>query len=99
MNHSGSLGYALLIMLIYLWPQKAVHWKPAGARVAGHPRQDWTSQFQSYTKYRHPDGRFRDSLLPAVPKEKQRALCTRFSLIPFKFLRPIRAAHRHAGGP
>ena len=34
------------------WVPRALHWKPAGARVAGHPRHDWTLKFTL-------DGRFR----------------------------------------
>ena len=46
-----TLGFCIASLPTERWVQRALHWKPAGARVAGHPRHNWTSKFQSCTKH------------------------------------------------
>ena len=42
------------LRIVYLpaerWVQTVLRWKAAGARVTGHPRHDWTCEFQSHTR-------------------------------------------------
>ena len=50
-----KLGFYIANLLPERWVPRALHWKPAGARLAGHPRHDWTLKFQSYTRHRQTD--------------------------------------------
>ena len=50
-----KFGLYIANLLPGRWVPRALHWKPAGARVAGHPRNDWKLKFQSYTRHRQTD--------------------------------------------
>ena len=50
-----KLGFYIANLPPESWARRALHWKPAGAPVAGHPRHDWISKFQSCTRHRHTD--------------------------------------------
>ena len=46
-----TLGFCIASLPTERWVQRALRWKPAGGHVAGHPRHNWTSKFQSCTKH------------------------------------------------
>ena len=46
-----TLGFCIASLPTERWVQRALRWKPAGRHVAGHPRHNWTSKFQSCTKH------------------------------------------------
>ena len=70
------------------WVQRDLRWKPAGARVAGHPRHDCISKLQSCTRHRHMDDWY-----AVASGDELRTQQGNLS----KLLRLIRAAHGHSG--
>lgn len=107
-----KLGFYIANLRTRRWVQRTLHWKPAGALVAEHPRHDWSSKFPLYTGYRHMD----DSHTLASKKKlwthsiedfvafasgqdsmKNGPFYQKWSPILSKVLRPNWAAHGHAG--